>query len=114
MQRFRDSRYVAGLYSRHPCAKVKPSCRHSEHSRMSEQGYISARMWGKTDTDMLVSVSRLDDSTQRLSMSSIPLPAISAPFISMPEGRGVTAPFDKMYFTCIRFIVLQHFSSIIL
>jgi hypothetical protein len=62
---------------------------------MSEQGYISAQMWGKTDTDMLVSVSCLDDSTQRLIMSSNPLPAGSAPFISMPEGRGFTARFDK-------------------
>jgi hypothetical protein len=53
-------------------------------------------MWGKTDTDMLVSVSCLDDSTQRLSISSIPLPAGSAPFISMPEGRGLTARFDQI------------------
>src|SRR6266699_1017224 len=70
--RFHDSRCVAGSGSRHHYACATPSCRYSEHSQRSEQEGVPARMWGKTDTDRLASVSCLDDSRQRLSMSSIP------------------------------------------
>ena len=98
MRRFRDSRCVFCLGSRHRCASARPSCRQSEYTRTCEQKYVLAHRSGKTYTGTLVSASCLDDITQRLNCQVSPLPKPprrNAPHIPTAEAEGFSARLDN-------------------